>query len=763
MNTNQRVHPIPFNVGEAVIEPFWASGFHTFAQWRVTCTPGTAARVQEQWSNVGFEWARAPASGPVFSLHRELTVDCADYDALTLSCVLPPQTHLVLIASTDAGDRRTATPAGDGTPREFALALEGARTLTRLEIECHTLTPEPMQGCFYWIGLENAAGLAAHLHRWELQRNIHWERYLAPVEDPSFTPAYGIFLDPAQLDTLRARHAQYVQACGTSPFLEIRDEILNGPAPESQIREFVGAEWELLTRERDKRKYYQLVRKARNAATAGIILKDRLLMEAAVKYAVSIAICDKWGASHVNDLPGCEFESRVFYIGECMEDIAITLDLAGEFISWHGREYLQRRIADYGMGAVNYTVWRWDYIHQCNQMPAFSRSRLYACLVLERAWERVRPYTDLALEEMGQSLAHIIHADGGFSEGPHYLQYALQTSLPACYYFARARNLPFASVLPGAVHATARYVEAFTSTDDAQEFIPHNDGGWDSRFTNEEAVVFLAAMLPESHWVTAWRKFRQRRPKRSKLIYAWEIEDAIPAHGPAFTPRVVLDSVGIAASLRHAGAEPVKLMIIGATASNAGGHQHADIGSFVLEFAGDTFAMDSGTCRYDNVHADLFARHDRHNVLVPAGTEERPVMTKRVQGRFVPELTSDTTRLHARINLDTAWPGYFTALTREWISETPEALHIRDTYTLAKGTGADWQWLTLLDVAVTARNVVVSGRRGRAVITIPEGCTVHVDRLSMPDERVQRRITFHREGRQGIIDVPIRLEQKENT
>ena len=44
------------------------------------------------------------------------------------------------------------------------------------------------------------------------------------------------------------------------------------------------------------------------------------------------------------------------------------------------------------------------------------------------------------------------------------------------------------------------------------------------------------------------------------------------------------------------------------------GHNHEDKGSFVLEFAGETFAMDPGTCDYSNPLAEILSHCERHNM-----------------------------------------------------------------------------------------------------------------------------------------------------
>ncbi len=77
------------------------------------------------------------------------------------------------------------------------------------------------------------------------------------------------------------------------------------------------------------------------------------------------------------------------------------------------------------------------------------------------------------------------------------------------------------------------------------------------------------------------------------------------------------------ASVRRLGDDEVKLFIMGNKAG--AGDAHEDKGSFVLEYAGDTFAMDPGTCDYAHPLSLTLKTCQRHNMLLPTGLAERPL------------------------------------------------------------------------------------------------------------------------------------------
>ena len=89
----------------------------------------------------------------------------------------------------------------------------------------------------------------------------------------------------------------------------------------------------------------------------------------------------------------------------------------------------------------------------------------------------------------------------------------------------------------------------------------------------------------------------------------------VPAKGPEFRPLVEMPKIGQLASHRKLGAEWVKLFLMGN--QSGASHTHEDKGSFVLEFAGDAFSRDFGSCDYSNPLADILKHAQRHNMLVP--------------------------------------------------------------------------------------------------------------------------------------------------
>ena len=242
-----------------------------------------------------------------------------------------------------------------------------------------------------------------------------------------------------------------------------------------------------------------------------------------------------------------------------------------------------------------------------------------------------------------------------------------------------------------------------------------------------------------------------------------------------------MPAIGQMASHRRHGGEWVKLFLMGN--QSGASHTHEDKGSFVLEFAGDSFAKDFGSCDYSNPLADLMKHCQRHNMLVPltaGGVRPRP--KNPIFADLTPRGGGDETSFHATLELAAGWEGWFERWTRTWDAPTPGELTITDDWAVAQGEGVVFHWTTPLPLTLDApgRRAVIEGRRGRATLTWGEGIEAVYEELPFEEaswkevlrERqeaylvttllpeVQPRLALRQRGRAGRLVVQVRLERK---
>jgi hypothetical protein len=776
------MRPTPINSAEAVIAPFFDERLEELPRWQ-TDTPGvTGLRLTQGWAFVTINWERPAADGLVLRLQRDCAgLDCGAYDRLITAINLPEDSVVSLAAETDAGPRqRTGTPCGSVRHEEW-LDLAGATTITRLTVEVRSPHPAAASGWLLWFGLQSTARLPAHLAQWA-GYDEKWDRYLQPPDfAPTFQPTYGLMLNAAELDAVRAHFADSVLARE----LHAAGEQVRAIRPESQIGETISF-WNYhgFRRERDMGK--MLTMNGPFAAQAGVLWKDKGLCRLAARFALCLAHCDHWEDVFFAWMRGANWEQRGFIQSLGVLDCAIILDLCGEWFTPLGRDLILRRIATEGHGAMCHASWWWEYMYHTNQMVWITPARLYGLLILEKTMpargagfpappSRVAPHTGIVWADLQDNLSKALLPDGGYVEGATYFTWVARQAAFSALLYGRGRGLDARKLVPSPLFRTAPLAEMLCSTDDGQDMILTGD----AMFAFGEGLAFLAWLMPGSHWVTIYRK-SLRRAGAAAMLLPLRLDREIPAEGPAFAPFVEMKDLGYMASVRRLGSEFVKLFIIG---NKAGGdHQHEDKGSFVLECAGDSFAFDFGVLDYANPVCELLKHAQRHNMLTPLCPDERPRPLNPLNHDLKPQGAGDATRFHATMDAAPAWPGWFNRWRRTWDSPAPDTLILTDEWAVAKGEGVVFHWTTRLPMRLDGRTVVITGRRATAVLTLPDDVEAAIDLPPLLDPRrraidasrrevvqfgwahapTQPRLTIKQRGPSGTLRIALKLNLQPN-
>ncbi|MDI9432288.1 MAG: heparinase II/III family protein [Planctomycetota bacterium] len=569
---------------------------------------------------------------------------------------------------------------------------------------------------------------------------MRWDTYLvAPDATLRFEPRYGIFLTSEELADLRTEHERVVAEGGESEFMR-RAAVAGEYHPEKGISEFVGSGGRTSAHSRVRDEFRPRLSGNPEVAIAGLVLRDAETLRMAARYALSLAMSEHWDTGFMSVLPGSAWEDRAFRRSYTATDIARILDLAGEVFTDAGRTYLMRRLAEEGIGPINYVAWRHEYIFHCNQLAYFNTGRMYAYLVLEREWPRVRPYTDLALGDAIDNLEGVIEPDGGSLEGPGYLNPTIRENYNAMKHYARARGRNVSELIPAIVKLTSNYAAVVASTT-SDDVIAVCDSGPVFR---EDTLRVLTELIPDSYWTTLYHS------KQATKGLSPSVDP-----GPPLPAYIELPEIGYIASTRSLGNERVRIFIMGNKAN--AGHTHEDKGSFVLEYAGQAFAIDLGICDYeDPIHA-VYKHCQRHNMLVPVGTAERAAPLNPLPFDVKPMGEGDERSLHARIDAPPGWSAYYRRWVRTWDSPSPDMLTIRDEYELARGDAVEFYWQTTLPVERTADGVTIRGDRGLATLLVPPECTVRIEHLPLVNDSHHSRIAIHKPARSGTLVTIVTL------
>lgn len=740
-----RRHKVPVNCAEAVIEEFFDAQTSGLPDWTVERFAPTAG-VRQMWHLCVASWDQPWTEGPALRMHRAFDVDCADYDTLVLR-QNTGKVQVRLLVETDQGPRETAAIP---ETRELELELGGATRITGITLEFSAGEQGPFAAELVWILLHDAKAFAYYQRQWDAFTE-DWPKLLTPEDEaPPLEPITGIIAMSEEIETLRHK-----LEAGELPEWERYGRGLEsecaGFCPEEDIGEYLGQDGRF-ARVRD---VHRPTTRGKMAPLAlwGLVTQQPHLVRLAARTLLARCATHIWDSGFATAFPTNEWNHRSFVQGSIAQEVAEILDLAGNHLTGAAQALIQRRLAENVIGQINYCAWRYDYIHHCNQLPAFSSGRLMAYLMLEKAWPRVKPYTDLAIEELTVSLEGTILPDGGFVEGAGYLQYTLQEAAQAYFYYARARGLPLAEVTPKCLAHTAHFADAVISTDLERCWIAICDGG--QGHGSAAAAAFMAASLPESRWPDLYHKACKRSPKARLTSMELLLHDQIPAKGTPPKAFVHLPEMGLIASQRTLGGHPVKLLIMGGKAG--AGHTHDDKGSFTLEFAGETYALDPGICQYGLPIANEYKRANRHNMLVPIGGERSFHPQNPLPHDVKPEGRGDENTFEAHIDAAPGWDAY-QKWQRSWESPAPDTLVIHDTWELAQGTGVEFYWQTRLPVEMQDDAVIITGQRGRCILTPPKEAEVRLDHLETAGEGPHTRIAFTQHTTKGRISVEAKQE-----
>jgi hypothetical protein len=769
---------IPINSAEAVFAPFFDERLGELAQWTADAPGALGHKLTQSWAFVIINWERPAPDGLVLRLHRRFdALDCSAYDRLLVTINLPEDSVISLTAETDLGPRqRTGKPCG-ATRHEEWLDLAGAKRLTALTVEVRYPHPAASSGWLLWFGLQSTARLPAHLAQWAAYEE-QWDKYLQPPDfEPTFQPTYGLMINAAELEAVRADFAN----SPASRELRTVADMARPVRPESLIGETVNF-WNFNGFRREREMGRMLTIHGPFAAQAGVLWRDKELCRLAARFAISLVHCDHWEDVFYAWMRGGNWDQRGFVQAIATWDCTVVLDLCGEWFTPLGRDLILRRIASETHGAICHASWWWEYMFHTNQLAWVTPARLYGLLVLEKtmparsenypkpAHSRVAPHTDLAWADLQDNLSKALLPDGGYVEGSTYFTWVARQAVLSALFYARGRGLDARQLVPPSLFRTDRLAEMLYSTDDGQDMLLTGD----AMFAFGEALAFLAWIMPQSHWVTIYRK-SVRRAGVAPLLIALRLDREIPAAGPALAPFLEMADLGYMASVRKLGPELVKLFILG---NKAGGdHQHEDKGSFSLECAGDSFAFDFGVMDYANPVTELLKQCQRHNMLTPWSETERPKPQNPLRADVKPRGTGDAVKFHATMDCTPGWEGWFTKWQRTWDSPTADTVIITDEWVVEKGEGAIFHWTTRLPIQLEGRRVTLQGRRARAELLLPEGVEAVVEQLPLMDPRrratdeqrreliqfgwahaeTQPRLTLRQRGKSGTLRLEVRL------
>ena len=770
----------PFNTAEAVFEPLYNNFYRnaTKKDWFLKSGNFRYGYALSYTARVKMGMAVAE----FYKIYEDLPL--SGYDKLIVYFDHAKGQTVTINIETDKGKISKTQKINDPKGAcEFELDLKGSKSLKKLTLKFEK--EQYVFGCLYWIGLQNTQKLENEIKYWQDLGKQEWNLLLKPKSyNPEFKLSYNIFFKKGEGEAYREYFKKHPKLLDSvKSFAKIIKKI---PQSGTLLSAFESKSpiamrnWDKKRHSKYDKKYTsRLSYRGGYGAVMGYVLKDKELLRIAARWAIMQCMKKHWGAAGLtSDIAGISRRSiGSFWEDRKLKQLASVLDFAGDMFTPAGKQFVLRQMALKGLGQINYCFWYRSFNYMSNQGLAFSGGRLAAYLIMQKEYKHVERYTKIAIEDVNTTLNNVFAKDGGYLESPGYMNYTNVLMIPIFTFYSNYTGKSSNEIMSKDVLKSANFVDAIAST--AHDgYIPIGQGSYCHGKTtfSPDVIAFMAKLLPNSMWVNFWNQVPEKKKKLDVIFkpYNYSLLKGVPTKNVAFKCFNLLKSCALVSSVRKIKDQLVKILFVGFAKDV--GKRYNDIGSFVLEFAGDEFAMKLP------VYSGFYMSVDFHNMLVPTSNKierispmERPsfLWSKPYVKKMAPEATGNEKEFNAKIQLqEKAWNRkYFRKWSRKIDSPTPNEIVITDDYKLGrKATGVNFYWQTALDVKVDKKIITITGKKGIANITVPDDCTVKVEDytppakilniMGLPNNHKCHKVIIHKEAKLGKIKIRVKLSLK---
>jgi hypothetical protein len=717
----------PVNPAEAVIAPFFDPALSPEKEWRLMPGPTTQNLHAGRGYTTMLYWDGAEADQTVFTWEWHGRLDLPRYDGLFLQATFPAWTTMVFSAQVDGVWQRIAASRGSNRHDDYSGPLAG-HVVEGLRIELVTHTASAGAFGTYYIGAHHQQRLAD----WLAYENPdayspNWSEYLRPDSEWKLEPQIGLYFDAGQLDALR-------QKLSRSPYREMAD-ILRQQAyecltwePERGIRPYLAcgeSPWSYSARSRDRGRAWW--GPMEQCAFFGLLDGDPQLIRMAARFALSLAHVRHWSEGFVeNDFPGSAVNWRSFYQNMVCISLAATLDWIGGVFTENAQEVLCHSLYFKGLAPIKQDLLRCEYLYHMNQGTVFSLGRAAALLAINGAWPRAGWEIEQTHRDLDETANNIIHADGGYGEGPAYYSYTMTHLLAAYLLLAKHKGAAPEHLMPPGVLRGADYFGLYVSTSDQPARLPLSDGPGDAIPTDWLAMFAHVTGDPRwkgllhrglTHGLTAnidsaWNRIWVGSGVRTLIYGPDDLDDRadiVPVFG-------IHAGSGHATSRRVTERGPVRLHLCGASLTEE--HSHEDKGAILLEVLGEPILIDRGITVYSDPITSLLKPARMHNTVTPldsAGHER--AQARPCPSPIIPSGYGDDTRLHLEIDVTPAWGEAVKRAARRIDSEDVWRFTVTDELECAEPMPVIFHLHSHAPVVVSGQRALFDAERSRLRVT----------------------------------------------
>ncbi len=192
-------------------------------------------------------------------------------------------------------------------------------------------------------------------------------------------------------------------------------------------------------------------------AVVGQIEQNPQMIKMACRYALSLASCSTWSETEFETIQGITWHHRSFLESEFCAQVANIISLCGNFLTWHGRNYIYNALIMKGLPRIEADFHTMEYIYHCNQGLVFLHGYMAAVVSLSKQYPRYAKKIEEAQRLMNEFFETSIQADGTTDEGPGYWSYTMIKYLDGARYLARYKGISLKELVGEQIKNTAQY------------------------------------------------------------------------------------------------------------------------------------------------------------------------------------------------------------------------------------------------------------------------------------------------------------------
>lgn len=750
---------LPINPAESIIEL-------PIGGWKCqTLTPGTTFKGAFSRTTMSATAQCKVKASAQMSLKFK-NIDCNGYDKVVLFIRQPfMKQSITLKVETDKGisKRTMAPPDKRGSYYGEVIAdITGAKFIKGISI----IFTAGKTGRGMWqtyprfIALQNSRQFADYQQYFERMRAVDWNEYLN--SSVSFKDSAHLTFAPGELE-------KYRKDPGVVDYWKKRIVEIS-----KRAEDFCVSLNEVLVHPVLLRPYMKgkmMYSQGYDLAIGAVICKDKKALQLAARCCLVAAAYKSWLEDYFsrewrfNGFPPFQPAYKAMHY-------APAISLAAGAMTRKGREYALYGLLDKGYKEALHSLWARPAFGG-NQAAVFLMAKVMPLLLFEKFWPRVKPYTEIAMDELREGMDTIFRTDGGYLESMGYFDYTISCVIPSYMAYSAARNLPLSKVIPENIKKSTKFAEIVYSTSkNPQRNVVSFGQTVNLSFSVPQRTLFMAAACPDTIYERFVDLKKTGNTKSDPLLWRLRRQVKLTGKYPELTTFVEVPSIGSVNSYRKTASGGIsKVMFMGFAPM---GKRDEDIGKFIIEYNGDAFA-DAMTARL----APYYGTAEFQNLLIPTGSGKvfHPIKyttLKREHKKFIPKASGDEKSFKASIgNLAQSFDGkYFKKWSRSIDSPNPESVTITDDYELGSAaTGVDFTWITTLAAEVKGNKIVISGDYGNVCeLSWNSPCKASVERFSpsaavykgmfIDKKRKFSRIKIHRNGKNGQIIVKAKFISK---